>query len=77
MKTITENTETESVEKIRIRNGLGLFQSFPEITVFVRYFTVDNKFGIFRKILNLNRSLYIHNKFILAYKNMKLILLFF
>jgi hypothetical protein len=36
MKTVTENTETESVEKIRIGNGLGLFQPFPEITVFVR-----------------------------------------
>jgi hypothetical protein len=33
--------------KIRIENGLGLFRSFPEITVFIRYFTVGNKFGIF------------------------------
>jgi hypothetical protein len=30
-------------------NGLGFFRPFPEITVFIRYFTVDNKFGIFQK----------------------------
>jgi hypothetical protein len=36
-------------------NGLVLFRPFPEITVFIRYFTVGNKFGIFqKKILNLN-----------------------
>jgi hypothetical protein len=47
----TENTETESVEKLRIENenGLGLFRPFPKITVFIRYFTSDNKFSIFQK----------------------------
>jgi hypothetical protein len=50
-ETVTENTETESVEKLEIRNGngLGLFRPFPKITVFIRYFTVGNKFGIFKK----------------------------
>jgi hypothetical protein len=49
METITKNTETELVEKLGIKNGngLGLFQTFLEITVFIRYFTVVNKFGIF------------------------------
>jgi hypothetical protein len=28
-------------------NGLGLFSLFSVITVFIRYFTVGNKFGIF------------------------------
>jgi hypothetical protein len=39
----------ESVEKLGIRNenGLGLFRPFHEITVFIRYFRVGNKFGIF------------------------------
>jgi hypothetical protein len=49
--------EMESVEKLGIENGngLGFFRPFPEITVFIRYFTVGNKFGIFfRKILNMN-----------------------
>jgi hypothetical protein len=48
---VTENPETESVEKIGIRNGNGLvlFRPFPEITVFIRYFIVGNKFGIFQK----------------------------
>jgi hypothetical protein len=57
MKTVTENTETESVEKLGIGNGngLGLFRPFSEITVFIRYFNIGNKFSIFRKkILNLN-----------------------
>jgi hypothetical protein len=37
MKTVTENTEIESVEKIRIENGnrLALFRPFPEITVLI------------------------------------------
>jgi hypothetical protein len=50
-ETITKNTETESVEKLGIgnENGLGLFRPFPEITVFIRYFTVGNKFDIFLK----------------------------
>jgi hypothetical protein len=30
-----------------IGNGLALFRPFSEITVFIRYFTVGNKFGIF------------------------------
>jgi hypothetical protein len=39
----------------RKRKHLGFFRPFPEITVFIRYFTVGNKFGIFfRKILNMN-----------------------
>jgi hypothetical protein len=46
---VTENMKTESVEKLGIGNGLGLFRTFPEITVFIRYFTVGNKFGIFQK----------------------------
>jgi hypothetical protein len=56
---VTKNTETESLVKIGIgnENGLDLFRSFPEITIFIRYFIVDNKFSIFRKILNLNQSL--------------------
>jgi hypothetical protein len=49
MKTITENTETKSVEKLGFGNDLGLFRPFLEITVFIRYFTVCNKFGIFKK----------------------------
>jgi hypothetical protein len=46
---VTENTETELVEKIGIgnRNSLAFFRPFLEITVFIRYFTVGNKFGIF------------------------------
>jgi hypothetical protein len=48
-ETVTENTEMESVEKLGIRNenSLGLFRPFHEITVFIRYFRVGNKFGIF------------------------------
>jgi hypothetical protein len=51
METVTENTETKSVEKLGIGNGngLGLFRLFSEITIFIRYFTVGNKFGIFPK----------------------------
>jgi hypothetical protein len=44
---VTKNTETESIEKLGIGNGLGLFRPFPKITIFIRYFTVGNKFGIF------------------------------
>jgi hypothetical protein len=36
---VTENTETKSVEKIGNENGLSLFRPFPEITVFIRYFS--------------------------------------
>jgi hypothetical protein len=48
---VTGNTKTELIEKIGMenRNGLGLFRPFPKITVFIRYFTVGNKFGIFQK----------------------------
>jgi hypothetical protein len=61
METVTENTETELVEKLGIgneigrkvgignENGLGLFRPFPKITVFIQYFIVGNKFGIFQK----------------------------
>jgi hypothetical protein len=51
METVTKNTETESVEKLGIGNGnsLGLFRPFLEITVFILYFTVGNKFGLFQK----------------------------
>jgi hypothetical protein len=45
METVTENTETKSLEKNR--NGLGLFRPFPKITIFIRYFTVVNEFSIF------------------------------
>jgi hypothetical protein len=36
--------------KIRIENvnNLGLFRQFPEITIFIRYFTIGNKFGTFQ-----------------------------
>ena len=58
METVTENTETESVEKLGNGNSLGLFRPFPEITVFIRYFTIGNKFGIFQKnVKNLNWTL--------------------
>jgi hypothetical protein len=51
MEAVTENTKTELVEKFKIgnRNGLGLYRPFPEITVFIQYFTVGNKFCIFQK----------------------------
>jgi hypothetical protein len=49
IETVTENTETKSEEKIENGNSLGHFRPFPEITVFIRYFTIGNKFGIFRK----------------------------
>jgi hypothetical protein len=29
------------------RNGLALFRPFPKITIFILYFTVGNKLGIF------------------------------
>jgi hypothetical protein len=32
-----------------IGNGLDLFRPFPKITIFIWYFTVDNKFCIFQK----------------------------
>jgi hypothetical protein len=54
---VYRNTKTKPVEKLGIGNGLRLFRPFPEIIVFIRYFTVGNKFGIFQKILNLNSSL--------------------
>jgi hypothetical protein len=44
---VPANTEIKSVEKNRKRKRLGLFRPFPEITIFIRYFTVGNEFGIF------------------------------
>jgi hypothetical protein len=37
--------ETKSIETFW--NGLGLFRSFFKIAVFIRYFTVSNKFDYF------------------------------
>jgi hypothetical protein len=34
---------------IENENGLGFFRPFPKIAVFIRYFTVGNKFDIFQK----------------------------
>jgi hypothetical protein len=49
METVTKNMETKSVEQIGNRNGLGLFRLFPGIIVFIRYFIIGDKFGIFHK----------------------------
>jgi archaellum biogenesis protein FlaJ (TadC family) len=54
METVTENTETESVEKLRNGNSLGLFRPFPEITVLFVILQLVINSVIFRKILNLN-----------------------
>lgn len=50
METVTENTETKSVKNgIKNKNSLGLFLQFLEITVYIKYFTVYNNFGIFQE----------------------------
>jgi hypothetical protein len=36
-------------KKIGNGNSLALFLSFPKIIVFIRYFTVGNKFGVVQK----------------------------
>jgi hypothetical protein len=48
-ETIIENTEMKSVQKIENGNGLGLLRPFPEINVFIPYFTDGNELGKFSK----------------------------
>jgi hypothetical protein len=55
-KTVTENTEMESLEKTQNRKR-KCFGSLPTVSrnyCFIRYLTVSKKFSIFRKILNLS-----------------------
>ncbi|PWZ28847.1 hypothetical protein Zm00014a_032203, partial [Zea mays] len=42
-------SKRKRLPKIRKRKRFGLFRPFPEFTVFIQYFTVCNKFGIFQK----------------------------
>jgi len=51
---VTENTKTKSVEKNGNGNGLGLFRSFPKITVLFDILPSEINSAFFRKILNLN-----------------------
>jgi hypothetical protein len=69
MEAVTENTKTELVEKFKIgnRNGLGLYRPFPEITVFIQYFTVGNKFGIFQKNIK-SKLIFINSSYLRNYE---------